>query len=77
MAKVISQMTIQLPRLIEAGEYRKLRFAGRHPSLKQLKRWIEDGTVIGEIKGGLYFVDLQAELLGSNDPLLQQMTKVA
>ena len=77
MAKVISQMTIQLPRLMEAGEYRKLRFGGRHPSLQQLKRWIEDGTVIGEIKGGLYFVDLQAELLGSNDPLLQQMTKVA
>lgn len=77
MAKVISQITIQLPRLMEAGEYRKLRFAGRHPSLQQLKRWIEDGTVIGEIKGGLYFVDLQAELLGSTDPLLLQMTKVA
>ena len=29
MAKVIAQMTIQLPRLMEAGEYRKLRFAGR------------------------------------------------
>lgn len=77
MGKVITQVTVQLPRLMEAGEYRKLRFAGRHPSLQQLKRWIEEGTVVGEIKGGLYFVDLQAELLGSNDPLLQQMTQVA
>lgn len=77
MAKVIAQMTVQLPRLMEASEYRRLRYVGRHPSLQQLKRWIEDGTVVGEIKGGLYFVDLQAELLGSSDPLLQQMTQVA
>ncbi|EPJ76644.1 hypothetical protein CFII64_26073 [Pseudomonas sp. CFII64] len=28
---------------------------------------------MGEVKGGMHFVDLQAALLGSNDPLLEQM----
>ena len=77
MARVIAQVTVQLPRLMEAGEYRKLRYAGGKPSLQQLKKWIEDGEVTGEIKGGLYFVDLQAELAGSSDPLLSKMLGVA
>ncbi|MCO7555102.1 hypothetical protein QMA71_17870 [Pseudomonas otitidis] len=76
MARVIAQMTVKLPRLMEAGEYRKMRYAGGKPSLQQLKRWIEDGTVVGEIKGDLYFVDLQAELTGSTDPLLSKMLEV-
>jgi hypothetical protein len=76
MARVIAQMTVQLPRLMEAGEYRKLRYAGEKPSLKQLKKWIDEGTMIGEIKGGMYFVDLQAELIGSTDPLLAKMLGV-
>lgn len=76
MAKVISQMTVTMPRLMEVGEYRKLRFAGDKPSLQQLKKWIEDGVVIGEVKGEMYFVDLNAELIGSADPLLQKMMAV-
>ena len=28
MAKIITQITARLPRLMEAGEYRKLRYAG-------------------------------------------------
>lgn len=76
MAKVISQLTINLPRLIEAGEYRKLRYAGGKPSLQQLKKWIEEGELAGEVRGGLYFVDLQAALLGSNDPLLAKMLEI-
>ncbi|MCQ4271018.1 hypothetical protein NA655_08295 [Pseudomonas kuykendallii] len=73
MARVISQMTVQLPRLMEASEYRKLRYAGGKPSLQQLKKWIEEGELEGEIRGGVYFVDLQAALLGSSDPLLARM----
>ncbi|MNP44028.1 hypothetical protein D3C76_1378750 [compost metagenome] len=76
MARVIAQMTVQLPRLMEVGEYRKLRYAGGKPSLQQLKRWIDEGTVIGEVKGDMYFVDLQAELMGSTDPLLAKMLEV-
>lgn len=76
MAKVISQLTVTLPRLIEAGEYRKLRYAGGKPSLQQLKKWIEEGELAGEVRGGLYFVDLQAALLGSNDPLLAKMLEI-
>ncbi|MCY1409156.1 hypothetical protein D9M71_244950 [compost metagenome] len=76
MARVIAQMTVQLPRLMEVGEYRKLRYAGGKPSLQQLKRWIDEGTVIGEIRGGMYFVDQQAELIGSTDPLLAKMLGV-
>lgn len=76
MAKVISQLTVNMPRLMEAGEYRKLRYAGGKPSLQQLKRWIEEGEVIGEIRGGMYFVDLQAALTGSDDPLLAKMLEV-
>ncbi|WP_349569487.1 hypothetical protein [Azotobacter salinestris] len=76
MAKVISQLTVNLPRLIEAGEYRKLRYAGGKPSLQQLKKWIEEGELAGEVRGGLYFVDLQAALLGSNDPLLAKMLEI-
>lgn len=76
MAKVIAQMTVKLPRLMEVSEYRAIRYAGGKPSLQQLKKWIEDGTITGELKGGMYFVDLQAELLGSNDPLLAKMTEV-
>ena len=36
MAKIIAQITARLPRLMEAGEYRKLRYAGGKPSLQQL-----------------------------------------
>lgn len=56
--------------------YRKLRFIGGKPSLQQLKKWIDDGTVTGEIIGGVYFVDLNAELVGSKDPLLFKMLQV-
>ncbi|TBW02759.1 hypothetical protein E0E52_17240 [Azotobacter chroococcum] len=76
MAKVISQLTVNLPLLMEVGEYRKLRYAGGKPSLQQLKKWIEEGELAGEVRGGLYFVDLQAALLGSNDPLLAKMLEI-
>jgi hypothetical protein len=77
MARVIAQMTVNMPRLMEVGEYKKLRFAGGKPSLQQLKKWIEDGTVVGEVKGDMYFVDLMAEVNGSVDPLLAKMLAVA
>jgi len=76
MAKIIAQITARLPRLMEAGEYRKLRYAGGKPSLQQLKKWIEEGEVLGEVKGGMYFVDLQAAIMGSSDPLLAQMLEL-
>ena len=77
MARVIAQLTVNIPRLMEVGEYKKLRFAGGKPSLQQLKKWIEDGTVVGEVKGDMYFVDLMAEINGSADPLLAKMLAVA
>ena len=40
MAKVVTQITAKVPRLMEAGEYRDLRFAGGKPSLQQLKKWM-------------------------------------
>ncbi|WP_251701992.1 hypothetical protein [Metapseudomonas boanensis] len=66
-------MTVQLPCLMEVGEYRKLRYAGGKPSLQQLTKWVENGTVVGETKGDMYFVDLQTELTGSSDSLLAKM----
>lgn len=76
MAKVIAQISANLPRLMEAGEYRKLRYAGGKPSLQQLKKWIDDGELAGEVRGGMYFVDLQAAVIGSTDPLLAQMLEI-
>ncbi|MBA1195772.1 hypothetical protein G7011_01425 [Pseudomonas plecoglossicida] len=76
MAKVIAQITASLPRLMEVGEYRKLRYAGGKPSLQQLKKWIDDGELVGEVRGGMYFVDLQAAVIGSSDPLLAQMLDI-
>ncbi|AUB74862.1 hypothetical protein B195_008500 [Pseudomonas sp. Lz4W] len=76
MAKIIAQITARLPRLMEASEFRKLRYAGGKPSLQQLKKWIEEGEVLGEVKGGMYFVDLQAAIMGSSDPLLAQMLEL-
>lgn len=76
MAKVVTQITAKVPRLMEAGEYRALRFAGGKPSLRQLKKWIDEGVIVGEVKGEMYFVDLNAELTGSTDPLLQKMMAV-
>ncbi len=76
MAKVIAQITATLPRLMEVGEYRKLRYAGGKPSLQQLKKWIDDGELAGEVRGGMYFVDLQAAVIGSTDPLLAQMLEI-
>ncbi len=73
MAKVIAQITASLPRLMEVGEYRKLRYAGGKPSLQQLKKWIDEGELAGEVRGGMYFVNLQDAVIGSNDPLLAQM----
>ncbi len=77
MAKVITHTSINMPRLMEVGEYRKLRYAGKEPSLQKLKKWIDEGVVVGEVKDGLYFVDLQAELLGSSDHLLAKMLACA
>ena len=77
MAKVVTQITVKVPRLMEAGEYRELRFAGGKPSLHQLKKWIDEGVIVGEVKGAMYFVDLNAELTGSTDPLLQKMMAVS
>lgn len=76
MAKVIATITADLPRLIEAGEYKKLRYAGRKPSTQEIKKWIESGDIPGEVRGGMHFVDLQAVLLGSDDPLLAKMLEV-
>jgi hypothetical protein len=76
MAKVIAQITANLPRLMEVGEYRKLRYAGGKPSLQQLKKWIDDGELAGEVRGGMYFVDPQAAVIGSTDPLLAQMLEI-
>jgi hypothetical protein len=77
MPRVVSHLTVNMPRLMEAGEYKKLRFAGGKPSIQQLKKWIEEGTVVGEVKGDMYFVDLMAEINGSNDPLLAKMLEVS
>ena len=77
MAKVVTQITAKVPRLMEVGEYRALRFAGVKPSLHQLKKWIDEGVIVGEVKGEMYFVDLNAELTGSTDPLLQKMMAVS
>ena len=76
MAKIIAQITARLPRLMEASEFRKLRYAGGKPSLQQLTTWIEEGEVLGEVKGGMYFGDLQAAIMGSSDPLLAQMLEL-
>ncbi|UBM27146.1 hypothetical protein K8374_09405 [Pseudomonas sp. p1(2021b)] len=76
MAKVIAQITASLPRLMEVGEYRKLRYAGGKPSLQQLKKWIDEGELAGEVRGGMYFVNLQDAVIGSNDPLLAQMLDI-
>jgi len=77
MAKVVTQITAKVPRLMEVSEYRELRFAGGKPSLQQLKKWIDEGVIVGEVKGAMYFVDLNAELTGSTDPLLQKMMAVS
>lgn len=76
MARVIAELTVNMPRLIEASEYRKIRYAGRQPSVQQIKKWIEEGELQGEVRGGMYFVDVQAALLGANDPLLAKMLEV-
>jgi len=76
MAKVIAQVTVRLPRLMEVSEYRKLRYVGGKPSVQQLKKWIEEGEVMGEVKGGMYFVDLQAAVMETDNALLAQMMEV-
>lgn len=74
--KVISERLVKMPRLMEVSAYRAARFEGSKPSVQQLKKWIDQGIVVGEVKDGMYFVDLSAELLGSDDPLLSEMLKV-
>ncbi|WP_268895865.1 hypothetical protein [Halopseudomonas bauzanensis] len=44
--------------------------------MQELKKWIAEGELQGEIRGGMYFVDVQAALLGSDDPLLAKMLEV-
>ncbi|QJD58155.1 hypothetical protein HG264_04110 [Pseudomonas sp. gcc21] len=76
MAKVLAQITVNMPRLMEAAEYRKMRYAGGKPSVQQIKKWIEEGELEGEVRGGMHFVDVQSALLGSDDPLLAKMLEV-
>lgn len=40
------------------------------------RKWIDEGELQGEVRGGMYFVDLQATLLESSDPLLAKMLEV-
>lgn len=74
--KVISEKLVKMPRLMEVSAYRAARFEGSKPSVQQLKKWIDQGVIVGEVKDDMYFVDLAAELLGSDDPLLRQMLQV-
>lgn len=75
--KVISEKLVKMPRLMEVSAYRAARFEGSKPSVQQLKKWIDQGVIVGEVKDDMYFVDLAAELLGSDDPLLQEMMRVS
>lgn len=74
--KVIAEKVAKMPRLMEVSAYKKARYHGKDPSVRRLKRWIDEGVVQGEVKDGMYFVDLAAEMLGSDDPLLHEMLNV-
>lgn len=71
VAATVVEMTVT--KLMEASEYKKLRYASKKPTIHQIRQWIEDGELPGEVKGGMWFVDVHAALMGTDDPLLRKM----
>ncbi len=71
--RILTETTVQVPRMLEVSEFKEIRYPGRRPCLNTLKKWIKDGIIQGEIRGGMYFVDLSAELISSGDDLLNKM----
>ncbi|WP_257282158.1 hypothetical protein [Endozoicomonas sp. ISHI1] len=72
-SNVITQATVNVPKMLEVAEFKQIRYPGKRPCLNTLKKWIREGILQGEIRGGMYFVDLSAELMSTGDDLLNEM----
>ena len=74
--KTVSEVTVRVPKMLEVAEFKKLRYPGRRPCINTLKKWISSGIIQGELRGGIYFVDIAEELMSTGDDLLNQILEV-
>lgn len=74
--KTVSEVTVRVPKMLEVAEFKKLRYPGRRPCINTLKKWISSGIIQGELRGGIYFVDIAEELISTGDDLLNQILEV-
>lgn len=74
--KTVSEVTVRVPKMLEVAEFKKLRYPGRRPCINTLKKWISSGIIQGEIRGGMYFVDMAEELMNTGDDLLNEILGV-
>lgn len=71
--ELVSEIRVNVPRMIEVREFKELRYPGVKPTVRTLKNWIQQGLLAGEMRGGMYFVDVSRELMSTGDPLIDQM----
>lgn len=70
---VSAEVTIRVPSMLEVSEFKKIRYPGKRPCVKTMKKWITNGVIQGEVRGGMYFVDISAEITSTGDDLLNEM----
>lgn len=61
-------------KLISVYEWRDMRFTGnRRPSDRTLRKWCENGDIPSKKIGGLWFVELQAEMNNTGNELVDRV----
>lgn len=67
------------PKLMKISEWATAYFeAGSRPTLKTVRKWIDEGSLPGERIGSAYYVDLNRWRQGSSNPLVDKvLSKVA
>ena len=74
--ELISEKVIKIPTMLEIREFKQIRYPGKRPCLNTLRKWIQTGVLQGEIKDGMYFVDISLELMSTGDKLLDQIIEL-
>ncbi|WP_067517931.1 hypothetical protein [Endozoicomonas ascidiicola] len=74
--RTVTEVTVRVPKMLEVSEFKQLRYPGRRPCINTLKKWITRGDIQGEVRGGIYFVNIAEELMNTGDALLNKILEV-
>lgn len=71
--KITGLVKAEIPAMVEVSQFHKLRYPLGKPCVRTLKNWINEGILLGEVRGGMYFVNAHAELLSTGNQELDSL----